>query len=246
MTRPSSRTVFEMGRFPYRWMMSRPSLVPLAVATVRRHQVQRLVTRDTGVLIDGHPRSANTFAVHAFRSVNPEVSIAHHLHCPGHLLRGVRFGVPVLLVVREPADSVVSEVVRDPRRTLSGALSDWIHFHRRLVGHLDEMVVSTFDETTGDFGTVIERLNTMFGTSFRPYVHSPDNDSSVMASIQRVTDAAWSADEERSRRVPRPTAERSRLQDVLMSDLVSASFAGPMETAVGYYEAIASQRRRGA
>jgi len=231
MAAPSSPTPLDRGRALYRSLTANPVLLPLVVSTVRRPQRTRLAGANTDIVIDGFPRSANTFAVHAFRRVNPDASIAHHLHCAGQLRRGVRLGLPTVLIVRDPLDAAVSEVIRDGRRSLAGALDDWIHLHRHLMGVLGDIVVAPFDRVTSDYGSVIEQVNDRYGTAFVVYRHSPTEDAAVLASVQNVTDQKWSGETDRALRVPRPSEQRGELRREILATLAAPTVAARAEAA---------------
>ncbi len=180
----------------------------------------------TEIMIEGAPRSGNTFAVAAFEQAQGRpVSIARHLHGAGHVLEGIQRGVPILVVCRDPRDSVTSQVIRHPETTVPQALRQWITFHQPLLGHIDQFVVGNFDEVTTDFGAVIARINARFGTEFEAFDHTDVNVASVFRESTRWTDSTR-GDVPRSR-MPRPPDQfgsrealkaevRSRLETPMM------------------------------
>src|SRR5262245_32533170 len=61
------------------------------------------VFRDTEAIIEGFPRSANTFAATAFQLAQTKpVRVAHHLHVPSQIIAGARWGIPTIVLVRDP------------------------------------------------------------------------------------------------------------------------------------------------
>ncbi len=128
---------------------------------------------ETELVIDGYTRSATTFAVYALQlSQAKPVRLAHHLHAPAQLIEAARRGVPALVLIREPQGAVLSQVVREPWLTVSGALIAYSRFYACLVPYRDHFVVGEFEEVTHDFGAVVRRLNARFGTSFVEFVHT--------------------------------------------------------------------------
>ncbi|HEY3764106.1 MAG TPA: hypothetical protein VGL44_03025 [Gaiellales bacterium] len=141
----------------------------------RRRHGEAVVSPQTELVIDGFTRSASTFAVVAFQLAQPApVRVGHHLHAPSQIIAAVRLGVPTLLTVRPPEDTVLSLVVREPYVTIGQGLTAYARFHARLVRHIDAMVVADFAEVTGRFDRTIERVNARFGTSFAPYAATPE------------------------------------------------------------------------
>src|SRR5829696_5842518 len=74
-----------------------------------------LVDRSPQIIIEGFPRSGNTFAVVAFQQAQREsVRVAHHLHMPAQVVLAAQWGIPTLLLARKPTDAVLSLVIREP------------------------------------------------------------------------------------------------------------------------------------
>lgn len=160
-------------------------------ASPRLYQLYRSVKRvpeqyadaNTDIVIEGPPRSANSFAVRAFESAQSDsVNIGHHLHAPAHVLRGCSLGLPTLVLIRDPRDCVISrkafhlevslrEQVCHPHLAATWAmlLRDWCRFYETIWPQREEFVVATFETVTSNFGAAIERLNEFFGTAFETF-----------------------------------------------------------------------------
>ena len=151
-----------------RWTVrSRMAEHPAYLRVARRRHGEAVVSGSTELVIDGFPRSASTFAVVAFQLAQPRlVRVGHHVHAPGQIIRAVRLGVPVLLTVRPPEDTVLSLVIREPYVSIPQGLNAYARFHDRLVGYRDAMVVADFAEVTGRLDRSIARVNARFGTDF--------------------------------------------------------------------------------
>lgn len=148
----------------------------------------RLMVRpDSELVIEGFPRCANTFAVLAFeRAQDRPVRIAHHLHAPSQIELGVRYGLPVLVLIREPVGAVASLITRHPEITVDQALGQYGCFYRYVDTCRDNVVVADFREITTDFAKGIRQLNERFDASFQPYVNSQERDASVFAEIDQL------------------------------------------------------------
>jgi hypothetical protein len=124
----------------------------------------------TELVIEGYMRSANTFAVHAFQSAQRRpVALAHHLHAPAQLIRAARRGVPALVLIRDPEDTILSQVQWEPDISMRAALTTYVRFYRALEPYAGALLTATFPQVTEDFGGVIRRLNARFGTNFDAY-----------------------------------------------------------------------------
>jgi len=146
----------------------------------------RVLGKDTAVVIDGYTRSASTFAVYAFQVAQPSpVPMAHHLHAPAQLMEAARRGLPTLMVIREPRGAVLSQLVREPGVDLLDALYAYQRFHGSLMSYREAFVVADFHEVTGDFGSVVRRMNARFGTSFGVFGGSPPEVELVTRLIEQ-------------------------------------------------------------
>ena len=175
----------------------------------RGNDAPRLVDRTTQVVIEGFPRSGNTFAVTAFQVAQTEdVRIAHHLHVPTQVIRAAHLQIPVLVLIREPADAVSSLVVREPRITARYALNYYISFYRAIAGYRSAYVLGPFEEVTSDYAATIERLNTRFGTHFSGFEHTEANLRTVFSRIEKLNVLN---DDGSENRVARPSSARTGL-----------------------------------
>ena len=112
----------------------------------------------------------------AFQLAQPQpVRVGHHLHAPSQIIHAVRLGVPTLLTVRPPEDTVLSLVIREPYVTIPQGLTAYARFHARLLEHRAGIVVAGFERGDGDLDRTIERLNARFGTDFTEFVHTDEH-----------------------------------------------------------------------
>jgi hypothetical protein len=181
------------------------------------------VERDSDILIEGFPRSGNSFTYVAFARSQPEaVKVAHHLHAPAHVAEAVRLGVPALVVIRRPIDAISSLAVARPQQPLGQFLREYAYFYSRVERLLDETVVATFDEVTGDFDAVMRRVNRFFGTNFATYPHGPDDIDECFALLEEISARRSTSGSVKESGVARPSTARAaakkEYRDILLSD----------------------------
>ena len=173
---------------------------------VRRKYPGQMVDAGTELVIEAFPRSGNTFAVVAFElSQDGPVKVAHHLHAASQVTRGVSLGKPTLVLIRYPIDAVVSHLVREPGVTPRQGMRNWVRFYRSIQEVRNDVVVATFEDVTTDFGSVIDRLNERFGTSFIRFDHSRENVERCFDRIEQRNGSctrAWSNRRSRVHRLP--------------------------------------------
>lgn len=189
--------------------------------SARRRYRGLLVDRTTRLVIEGFPRSGNTFAVFAFKYAQArDVRVAHHLHAPAQVIRAVGWGVPTLVLVREPMEAVLSLMLRDARFSAERALRYYISFYETVAAYRDGYVLGSFEDVIQDYGAVIERINARFGTGFVPFEHMEDNVSQVFSLIE-ASHRAKRRDRVVEEQIARPSAARAELKAELKGKLWS-------------------------
>lgn len=145
---------------------------------------RRVVQAGDDAVIEGFPRSGNTFASHAFAaSQDRPIRLGNHFHSPAQFLLARRYGIPAMLVLREPLAAALSLVIFEGGTDARQALIRYVAFHRPLLPIRDSFVVAPFEEVTTDFGRSIERLNARFGTSFTPFQHDEEREKAIFDRI---------------------------------------------------------------
>lgn len=180
--RPSARQYLAGGRWALRSRWSRhPSYLTYST---RRHPLV-VVQAETELVIEGYPRSANTFSAFAFQTSQPHpVRLAHHLHAPAQIAAAAPRGLPILVPVRHPRDAAISIAIRSPYVSLTHALDAYRRFHEAILPYRDACHVALFEDVTADFGRVVEAVNARFGTAFTAFHHTPENVQAVYALIE--------------------------------------------------------------
>ena len=192
--------------------------------TFRTHKdIVRAVTPDTQLVIEGFPRSGNSFARRAFVSAQDEsfdkTRIAHHLHVPAQVVRAAQWQIPTLVVIRRPRDAVLSFAAWDPI-SVDQALRYYISFYETAEKYRDAYVLGLFEEVTEDFGEVIKRINDKFGTTFSMFSHDEENVGKVFTDMdtfarEKYGETRW------ERKVHHPSAVKERIKQEIEYDLES-------------------------
>ena len=178
-----------------------------------------LISDRTGLVIEGYPRSGNTFAVTAvqFAQEHP-LNIARHTHAPAQVMEAARRGLPTLLLVRDPRDACVSLVLRDPDISLAFALRRYVRFYSRVAPFWKSYIVASFAQVTTDLSIVVERLNVRFSMGLAPFVHTPENCDRVFGIVEDMSRQLLGGVLKETR-VARPSAVRDALKANAMRGL---------------------------
>jgi len=161
------------------------------------------------LVIEGFPRSANSWTVVAFREAQArEPRIAHHRHAEAQVLAGVRRGLPVLVLIRRPEEAIRSLVFRHPENEPGRALERWLAFYGAVKRVRAGVVIATFEQATQDLGAVVTRLNARFGCDYALPPATEEYRAHVFATLDEENSG-----EARFAGVPDP--RRSEKQDAL-------------------------------
>jgi hypothetical protein len=219
------------------WMSSVPVLyLPFARVKYRRVP-NRLVERDTELVIEGFQRSGNTFAVFALEMAQDRpIKSAHHLHASAQFTRAVKLGIPVLLLVRDPRDAIVSHVIREPCANMPAALRAWTHFYARAIPLRDRIFVADFARVSTDFGAVIRDFNEKFGTSYKEFDHTEENVARCFDMIEGRNRHRYGTLVEG--KVARPSEERRGRKDDLIRQFEDPALSSQRARAYEVYRAL--------
>lgn len=199
---------------------------------MRRRAAYRgvLISEQTELVVEGYPRSGNTFAVAAvqFAQARPVV-IARHTHAPAQVIEAARRGLPTLVLLRDPRDASMSLVIREPQISLALALRRYVRFYSRLAPFHNSFIVATFAQVTTDFGVVIERLNARCGLDLAPFQHTPENCARVFEMVEEMERKTLGG-QLRETRVARPSAVRDTLKMGLIHAFEDPEYRSLLDT----------------
>lgn len=212
-----------------------PLVVPFLLRLTVPAGENARVTRDTDVVIEGFPRSGNSFATNAFAvAAGEQVRRTSNTHLAGQVGIAVAMGRPTLVLIRRPADAVASLCVAAPYLRPDSALREWLRFHRVVARWRSGFVLATFDQVTADFGEVMRRVNAHFGTAFPPFVHTAENVALVQRRLEDYGVRKRGYVREQS--VPRPSVARHEANRAVRNRLATGPSARLLASAEELYE----------
>ncbi|NJN53795.1 MAG: hypothetical protein HC804_02970 [Anaerolineae bacterium] len=107
-----------------------PAFYKIWCRLFRPDTLSRFVTQKTDIVIEGFPRSGNTFAVAAFSVAQKNTyQIARHTHKVMQIIKAVDMKIPTLVLIRTPTDAVLSLNIRQPYITLEQGLRNYIRYY---------------------------------------------------------------------------------------------------------------------
>ncbi len=225
------------SRFTLRATLAEMPALYFALQRLRPSRRHLLVSRETEIVIEGYPRSANTFAVAAFLVAQGRpVKIARHLHVPAQVIQAVRWRIPTLILIRNPEDAVLSLLVREPGISARRVLVDYVRFYRKIQAYYSHFVLATFEGVTTDFGAVIEKVNEKFETNFKPFAHTDENVAKVIKIVEEMDKADQRKENVTETTVARPSEIRTRLKEKRRKELANPHIERLLREAKAVYQ----------
>ena len=163
------------------------------LVNLKKNSCQLAINNETDIVIEGFPRSGNSFAVGAFRSAQSKpVNIATHLHAPAQIIVATRKNIPTLVVIRNPVDAVISlkalhiECNAKAVDTATSSynfeilLKSYIDFYKTIAPYRNKYILCCFEEVVRDFSKTISKINQHFNTKFDNFEHTETNVQKVL------------------------------------------------------------------
>ena len=146
-----------------------------------------MVEHKTDIVIEGFPRSANTYAVLAFQSAQThEVVIAHHLHAEAQFILAKKYNIPVIALLREPVEAISSLINRDNNINVSQAVQRYIDFYRLVLKMKEDIVIAKFTTVVSDFSKVVAICNTKFNCNFELPFNTEEEKIKLFSKISEL------------------------------------------------------------
>lgn len=220
-----------------KFLSTRPLLFSSVYRWIPKYK-DLVVDRSTDLVIEGFPRSANTYAVAAFMYAqkNKRLKIARHQHSAAQVLYAVAHNIPCIILVRKPEDAIASYMIRDESIIIEEALLQYINFYEPLNNYLDSIVVVKFEDVVKDFNVVINAINKKYACSYSGYI----NNNSAKKEIIKLIDKLELIDSDkkniRTTHVAHPCSERDKKNAMNKQDILISKYAPLLTKAQLVYE----------
>lgn len=157
----------------------------------------RLATKKSDICIEGFPRSANSFAVSAFRlCYESQMNIATHMHSHANVYRAISLGIPTLVLIRKPKDSIISlrslAIERAFHKnekieliSIKNLIEWYISFYTFLMDKKDKFVIGEFSQVTDDMTVIIRQFNIKYNTNFIEYTNLEEKVRNAEGTVKR-------------------------------------------------------------
>jgi hypothetical protein len=178
------------------------------------------VDHKTGLVIEGFPRSANSYARVAFQLANPGIEVCSHTHSYRTVTRAVALDIPAIVLIRDPEQVVASSLQYQDGVPPSLVIKQYRKFHQHVARiPPDRLVLGDYEEVIRDFGSIIARCNAVLGTGFDPYQPSPESEAKIR-DVLRVWEGGAIPDALREARSSLPHSARKDAASRILTSLM--------------------------
>jgi len=169
----------------------------LLLSTLRSKYKRIIAHKKTDLIIEGYPRSANTFSKVVVELSNPRVSIAHHMHSRAQIVRGIKYQIPTIVLLRNPKDAISSLIIKTAlsNNNLDRMISEYAYyysvFYREIESFIGSIFLVNFESVTKSPNQFIESIGQRYNLDLESFKSDDDAISTVfdvikMRNISRV------------------------------------------------------------
>lgn len=142
-----------------------------------------LVRPDTDLVVEAVPRSGNTAFLVRFQIANPASLLAHHTHAAAQVRRATSLGIPCAVIIRNPFDTTLSHLVRNPDTPALTVLLEYLSFYQTVSSVRERVALFRFESVVRSVGACTECVNRKFGTNFFIYSATDNNERRANSTI---------------------------------------------------------------
>jgi len=198
---------------------------------MKRHPAHLVCGPKTDIVIEGYPRSSNSFTVWMLKILQgegPSLTVAHHTHSTDNLRLGTYFGKPIVALLRPPEDAILSYMIYGDR-TVEFATERYETFYSGVLDLPEPPMAVRFETVVTDFNQVVARINrviTARGGKPVPLSQDLEADSAKVKAIARER-AVNVHGENSDQQVSVPNAAREKIKATRRAEVQAYLAARP-------------------
>jgi len=222
-----NRWLIDFRHYLRRHLAKRPKLYKPILKYRYDHELTDI---NYDLLIEGYPRSGNSYLVEMLRLGARDLRILSHRHNPAYVLLALQHGRRVVVLIRNPIDAVASWVIY-AKTDIYDALRYYTEYYRLIIPAIDQLLTINFNSLVGNPISVIRRIDQRYkiGIDFEALQERDRCEGIVRARIQS---RGWG---EGPDQVSLPHSERSEKQEFVQRQLLRPRFAKLLSAAEEIY-----------
>ena len=121
-----------------------------------------LINKNTDLVIEGFPRSGNSFLEACINVLNKNIILAHHTHSVAQVKMGIKKKLPVILLIRDPSEATKSAYFFFKKKlNYRFLIKEYIDFYESLIIYKKNIIILDFKKIN-NLKKVLKYLQTNF------------------------------------------------------------------------------------
>jgi hypothetical protein len=160
------------------------------------------------------------------------------------VIRGIDLRIPILVLIRDPADAVISLMIREPHLSLRLGLRTYLDFHQAILRYREDFTLATFEAVTTDFGSIMREVNASSQSSFEVFRHNQENVQRCFSMIEARNRSVYGGEISEST-IARPSAARQARKEALGAQLEGVEFREELAKCRAVYQKLTEESDHG-
>lgn len=132
-------TKFILKSFPY---------IYFPIFKILNRDSNMIVSLKTNIVIEGYPRSGNTFLESLIKvAFKNKVNIAHHTHSLAQIKKSISYNLPTLVLIRNPFDTAISNFYFFKKKySIENFLFEYYLYYKTILKYHSKILIINFEE----------------------------------------------------------------------------------------------------
>lgn len=196
-----------------------------------------VVDSKTSLVIEGFPRSGNTFLFSLINDFQKgTLIIAHHLHTLSQIKNAVDLNRPAVIMVRNPIDAIISFRIRNAHISFLALANYYLLYHEFLLrmSNAENLLIVDFNLCISSPNAVIKLINDKLGFQLRPLSEN-ELRVDVINKIKKYDQLDNKSEHSNSLTVSVPTQEKRERKAKLLGEMEKSLTSGKREELLKVY-----------
>lgn len=134
---------FEIYRAIRNIISRQPTIYKFLYKIIKRNNF--IVNNKTQIVIEGFPKSGNSYLEAYFKVLNKKIIIAHHTHSIAQIKLGLKNNIPVIVLIREPLNVTRSMSASFKQKIgIKFIIKEYINFYKILQPIKKKIIIIEF------------------------------------------------------------------------------------------------------
>lgn len=173
-----------------------------------------IANENTDIILEGYPRSGNSYLYLLIKQLNPNIKISSHTHMIVHIKHGISLNKKIIVLIRSPLAACSSRLVFQKNLTPALALKDYIKFYSYIRKNQDEVLIINSDKMFSDNLYIIHKLK---NTTYKKKFDISINQDAIFNDLKKENDDI----SKRQETLGYPNSKKNELKKIKEQEILS-------------------------